>query len=108
MCSGGFSFSHQPPRIVVARLLPTSASEMAYFYRCARGLRLPQPVRDDIPPMARCNVLVVEDDPAIRRGLVDALKYAGYGVLECADGCTAAQTACDSTIDLVLLDVMLP
>lgn len=58
--------------------------------------------------MRRCTVLVVEDDPAIRRGIVDALKYAGYGVLECGDGRSAAQTACGAAIDLVLLDVMLP
>src|SRR5689334_1399735 len=57
---------------------------------------------------SRTTILVVEDDPAIRRGIVDALKYANYGVLECADGRSAAKTAIESPIDLVLLDVMLP
>ncbi len=58
--------------------------------------------------MNRSTVLVVEDDTAIRRGLVDALTYAGYGVLDCDDGRTALDVALESSIDLVLLDVMLP
>ena len=58
--------------------------------------------------MGRPTVLVVEDDTAIRRGLVDALTYAGYGVLDCDNGRTALEVALESTIDLVLLDVMLP
>jgi len=53
-------------------------------------------------------VLVIEDDTAIRRGLVDALQYAGYAVLEAADGRSGAALAIEATIDLVLLDVMLP
>lgn len=34
----------------------------------------------------RPTVLVVEDDPAIRVGLVDALKFAGYEPIACGDG----------------------
>jgi DNA-binding response OmpR family regulator len=58
--------------------------------------------------MSKCTVFVVEDDTSIRRGLVDALEYAGYGVLQCGDGASAAAMAIESDIDLVLLDVMLP
>src|SRR5688572_6691933 len=58
--------------------------------------------------MPSCRVLVVEDDASIRRGLVDALQYAGYGVVQCDNGASAAQVAIESAIDLVLLDVMLP
>ena len=58
--------------------------------------------------MSRVTVLVVEDDAAIRRGLVDALRYAGYGVVGCDNGRTALDLAIESPIDLVLLDVMLP
>ncbi len=53
-------------------------------------------------------VLVVEDDPAIRRGLVDALEFAHYRVVEAADGDTAVQQALGASPDVVLLDVMLP
>ncbi len=53
-------------------------------------------------------ILVVEDDPAIRRGLADALRYGGYAVHECADGDAAVKTAIGVAVDLVLLDVVLP
>ena len=56
--------------------------------------------------MPRTTVLVVEDDAAIRRGLVDALRFAGYGVIDCDNGRAAVEQAID--VDLVLLDVMLP
>jgi two-component system, OmpR family, alkaline phosphatase synthesis response regulator PhoP len=55
-----------------------------------------------------CTILVIEDDASIRRGLVDALQYAGYTVLQCDNGARAAAMAIESNIDLVLLDVMLP
>ena len=35
--------------------------------------------------MSRRRILVVEDDPAIRRGLIDALGFAGYATQEAAD-----------------------
>lgn len=57
---------------------------------------------------ARPLVLVVEDDTAIRRGLVDALSFAGYGLLESDNGRDAVDLALESDVDLVLLDVMLP
>jgi DNA-binding response OmpR family regulator len=57
---------------------------------------------------AKKNVLVVEDDAAIRRGLVDALQFAGYTVLACADGEDGLVTAQRAELDLVILDVMLP
>ncbi len=53
-------------------------------------------------------VLVVEDDPSIRRGLVDALTYGGYEVCATEDGLDALELAQQRTPDLVLLDVMLP
>ena len=58
--------------------------------------------------MAQHTVVVVEDDGAIRRGLVDALRLAGYRVLEAGDGRAGLRIAIDAEVDLVLLDVMLP
>ncbi|RKY21110.1 MAG: DNA-binding response regulator [Planctomycetota bacterium] len=54
------------------------------------------------------HVLVVEDDPAIQRGLIDALTFAGYEAEGTADGLDALQRAGARAPDLVLLDVMLP
>ena len=53
-------------------------------------------------------VLVVEDDPAIRRGLVDALQFDGYQVIACEDGNAGMETALSAELDLVVLDVMMP
>ncbi len=58
--------------------------------------------------MPRSVVLVVEDDAAIRRGIVDTLRYAGFDPLECDNGRAAVELALESEIDLVLLDIMLP
>jgi len=53
-------------------------------------------------------ILVVEDDPAIRRGLVDSLQFAGFTVFACADGEEGLRTALSAALDLAILDVMLP
>jgi DNA-binding response OmpR family regulator len=53
-------------------------------------------------------VLVVEDDSAIRRGLVDALEFAGYEVLSAGNGREGMTQALRATIDLLLLDLILP
>jgi len=50
-------------------------------------------------------VLVVEDDAAVRQGIVDVLGYAGYEVLSAADGRAVALSA---RYDLLLLDLVLP
>ena len=58
--------------------------------------------------MTRPTVLTVEDDPAIRRGIVDALRFAGYDVLEASDGATGQKMAVARQFDLLLLDLVLP
>jgi len=58
--------------------------------------------------MARPTVLTVEDDAAIRRGIVDALKFAGYEVIEAARGDTGRDLATRRDYDLLLLDLVLP
>lgn len=58
--------------------------------------------------MPLANVLVVEDDSAIRRGLVDALRFNGYAVHEAADGRSGLDLALSLDADIVLLDIMMP
>lgn len=53
-------------------------------------------------------ILVVEDDDAIRRGVVDAVTASGYAALEAPDGEAGLQVALAADLDLVLLDVMMP
>jgi DNA-binding response OmpR family regulator len=53
-------------------------------------------------------VLVIEDDGAIREGLVDALAFEHYRVLEAASAPEGLRAALHSSCALVLLDLMLP
>jgi DNA-binding response OmpR family regulator len=57
---------------------------------------------------AKAKVLVVEDDAAIRRGLVDALAFGGFDVCACGDGKEGLSAGLAGAIDLALLDVVLP
>ncbi len=58
--------------------------------------------------MAQARILIVEDDAAIRRGLVDALTFHGYAITECGDGESAVKRGLEESPDLILLDCMLP
>jgi DNA-binding response OmpR family regulator len=58
--------------------------------------------------MNKRTVLVVEDDAAIRQGIVDALDFAGYTPLEAADGHKGLVLAREAACDLVLLDLVMP
>jgi two-component system response regulator RegX3 len=53
-------------------------------------------------------ILIVEDEEAIRSGLVDVFVYHGYKVETAATGPDGLQMALSGTFDLVLLDIMLP
>jgi DNA-binding response OmpR family regulator len=53
-------------------------------------------------------ILVVEDDAAIRQGIVDALEFAGFTPLEASDGHKGLVLAREAECDLVLLDLVLP
>ncbi|MEN6457449.1 MAG: response regulator transcription factor [Thermoguttaceae bacterium] len=58
--------------------------------------------------MTRPVVLTIEDDPAIRRGIVDAIRFAGCDVLEASDGPAGMTAATTRAFDLLLLDLVLP
>jgi len=53
-------------------------------------------------------ILVIEDDSAIRRGIVDALRFKGYDAIEAANGKDGMSLAQGVDCDLVLLDLVLP
>jgi DNA-binding response OmpR family regulator len=53
-------------------------------------------------------ILVVEDDSAIRRGIVDALRFAGYETLQAPNGNDGMTQSLRANIDLLLLDLILP
>ena len=58
--------------------------------------------------MTRHHVLVVDDEPQIRRALRLVLRANGYEVTEVGAGEAAIDALATSTFDLVILDLMLP
>jgi signal transduction histidine kinase len=53
-------------------------------------------------------ILVIDDEPAIRLGLVVSIKRHGYRVIEAVDGSDGLQKARDHHPDLIVSDVMMP
>jgi len=53
-------------------------------------------------------IMVVEDEPGLREGLVDLLRGDGHDVIACADGAAAAERGLAEPFELVILDLMLP
>jgi len=56
----------------------------------------------------KIRLLIVEDEDAIRTGLVDVFVYHGYDVDFAADGPAGLEKSLSGRFDLILLDVMLP
>jgi len=53
-------------------------------------------------------VLIIEDEPAILKGLKDNLEEEGYKVSSASDGKKGLEKAIKENVDIILLDVMLP
>jgi PAS domain S-box-containing protein len=62
------------------------------------------------PAVAHATILLVEDEPPVRRLARSILSHAGYRVLEAGDGKQALEVAANSVhaIDLLLTDVVMP
>lgn len=58
--------------------------------------------------MPEHRILVIEDDDAIRMGLVDALRSEGYEATDAADGPTGLDAGLTTDPDLIVLDIMMP
>lgn len=53
-------------------------------------------------------ILIVEDEEAIREGLIDVLVFHGYATDSAATGPDGLEKALTGKFDLILLDIMLP
>ena len=53
-------------------------------------------------------ILIVEDEPALLRGLKDNFEFEGYRVVTAVDGEKALRSAEKTAPDLIVLDIMLP
>jgi two-component system, cell cycle response regulator DivK len=54
------------------------------------------------------NLLLIEDDPALRAALALTLESAGYGVTAAEDGERGLELATAILPDVILMDIMLP
>ena len=59
------------------------------------------------PEERRC-VLLVEDDPALRRYLEVVLERAGYSVVSACDGLEAMKVLLTANVDVVVTDALMP
>jgi two-component system response regulator RegX3 len=57
---------------------------------------------------AKQRILVVEDEPAIRRGLLDVFAHHGFFVIGAATGEEGLRAGLSGEHDLIVLDLMLP
>lgn len=58
--------------------------------------------------MSKEAILIIEDDPAMLRGLKDNFVFKGYRVRTAADGESGLNEVLNSKPDLIILDIMLP
>ena len=56
----------------------------------------------------KLSILVVEDETAIRNGLIDLFVFHGYDVDSAEDGHEGLRKSLSGRFDLILLDIMLP
>lgn len=52
--------------------------------------------------------MVIEDDPSIQAGLVDAIEADGHNTLSATSGLDGVNLFIEESVDVVLLDIMLP
>jgi DNA-binding response OmpR family regulator len=53
-------------------------------------------------------ILLVDDDPLVRRTLMRALERLGYGVVTSENGLDGARRARDGGLDLAIVDIHMP
>ena len=84
---------------------------LAYLHELelARHTQKPRkPARPSGPAPGAGVILVVDDEPLVRQLFIDILRDAGYVTHEAENGQQAVEIARRETIDVVLLDVMMP
>ena len=53
-------------------------------------------------------ILIIDDEPHFRKGLLDTLSYLGYEVMEAEDGLSGLALAIEYCPDLIISDVVMP
>jgi len=103
--SGGHVAVESVPQVGTRLLvyLPQASGAVPRAARRAESSVVSRPARGE-------TVLVVEDEPAVRRLIVEVLRAAGYRVIEAADGDDGLRVAeaHPDTIHLLVTDVIMP
>ncbi|MBS1877752.1 MAG: PAS domain S-box protein [Acidobacteria bacterium] len=80
-----------------------------YFPEVQGEPAVPAPVAEPaLPRRGTETILLIDDDPNLRRLAVSVLHDAGYRVLEATDALHAIRIAEETPIDLLLTDVLMP
>ena len=66
------------------------------------------PIEEAMPTSAKCQILVVDDDPSVRDSLAMSLMAAGYDVVAAEDGFRALSQLRKRLPDLILSDLDMP
>jgi two-component system cell cycle sensor histidine kinase/response regulator CckA len=96
---------------VIIESAPGRGTSFYVFWpRCADSPEAPRAETSMRAAPRRANVLIVEDDDAVRRFAVRCLERAGYDVLTAADGPEAIRLSDshEGQFDVVILDMVLP
>jgi len=54
------------------------------------------------------NLLVIDDDPAVREAVSQSLAASGYSVVQAEDGVVGIAQLSHNDVDLVLVDIVMP
>jgi CheY-like chemotaxis protein len=97
---------------VVVDSTPAGGTRFEIYFPAVHAVvrHSPAPAASQQPTGAGQTILVVEDEPGVRRLTVTVLRRAGYTVLEAGDAreATAMAHTAGGSIDLLLTDVVLP
>lgn len=96
--------------ITVESAVDAGSTFQIYLPRAREPQAPPAPAPAPEPGRGSGTILLVDDDPAVRRPLCQALGLCGYVVLEARDGAEALRVhaAEAAAVDLVILDVKMP
>lgn len=94
------------PRFECYHSLTGRGGRRAAAFDHRHELGMTTPPGDDAAGATR--ILVIEDDEASRRAVVQCLREDGYAVVESGDGVAGLGVVARERVDLIILDLMLP